>query len=215
MFPENDDRFEDKTIDRVSEEDGSGWAVTFNDGWSLFVPADSPVVPAVGMRARLYGQGIGTAVRGLFLSGQQVYYRTEAEDEEYRENELYGSDAREWLRRWDAGRSVWTIEMGGLGPGYEQCIHIVCAEVLRYWLDTGVTADDFATDESCKALSDRTREWAFQNETIKKLGLSGAQYGAGVHIAGHLLRRGPRAIMKDEAVKDRHIQVSRSFPVAA
>ena len=29
-------------------------------------------------------------------------------------------DAAEQLRRWDAGDSIWTVEMGGLGPGYEQ-----------------------------------------------------------------------------------------------
>lgn len=215
MFPENDDQFEDTMISKVEPSDGGGWYITKDDSWSCFVPADSPIEPSAGMTIRLYGKGIGYAFRGMFLNGERVFYRTETEDAEHRDIELYGADAREWLRRWDAGQSVWTIEMGGLGPGYEQCIHIVCAEVLRYWFDSSVTSDDFATDESCKAVSDRTREWSFQNETIKKLGLSGAQYGAAVNIAGHLFRRGPRAIMKDEAVKDRHIQVSRAFPAAA
>jgi hypothetical protein len=212
MFPENDNNFEEAPISKVDGDREHGWCITKDSGWSIGVPKDAPFAPQIGMSVRLYGKGIGYAVRGMFINGAQVYYRTEAEDEKYRDVELYGADAREWLKRWDEGRSCWTIEMGGLGPGYEQCIHIVCAEVLRYWLSSDTKAEDFATDESCKATSERTRTWSFENEAIKKLGLSGAQYGAGVHVAKHLFVRGPIAIMKDPAVKDRRIQVSRTFP---
>jgi len=213
MYPEDDNNFEDVKITKV-EPGSEGWSVTFDSGWSFWVQPDSPVVPAVGMTARTYGKGIGSRVRGLYLDGQRVYYRSLIEDDEYSEIQLYGADAAEWLRRWDEGRSVWTIEMGGLGPGYEQCIHIVCAETLRYWLISGVTDDDFSGDK-WKALMKRTDESLFANKIIDALGLSGAQHGAGVGIAAHLYRKGPRAIMKDPAVKDRHIQVSKSFPQAA
>src|SRR3990172_3354015 len=130
MYPVNDDQFEDTLVAKVKKE-SSGWSIERRDGWHFYVPADSPVAPEVGMLARFYGKGIGSRVRGLFLSGVKVYYRTEAEDEEHFEIELYGADAADWLKRWDEGRGVWSIEMGGLGPGYEQCIHITCAEILR------------------------------------------------------------------------------------
>lgn len=114
---------------------------------------------------------------------------------------FYGADAAEWLRRWDAGQSVWSIEMGGLGPGYEQCIHVTCAEILRYWLTHG----DIGYEETMKHID--------QDETVRKLrGISGAQAGAAYNLAGHLYKHGPAKVMADEAVKDRHIQVSRHFP---
>lgn len=28
---------------------------------------------------------------------------------------FYGKDAIEWLKRWDANKSVWSVEMGVLG----------------------------------------------------------------------------------------------------
>ena len=52
-------------------------------------------------------------------------------------DKFYGKDAVEWLRRWDAGEGVWSIEMGGIGPGYEQCIQITAAEILRYMIAEG------------------------------------------------------------------------------
>mgnify|MGYP000936595712 FL=1 len=36
-----------------------------------------------------------------------------------------------------------------------------------------------------------------------------------MNLALQFYRRGPRAVMTDERVKDRHIQVSRTFPAAA
>jgi hypothetical protein len=130
--------------------------------------------------------------------------------------EFYGADAAEWLKRWDEGHIVHTIEMGGLGPGYEQCIHTTCAEILRHML--AQKYDPVAWDAS-------TEQWRIDREAINKavmavpavkdLGLSGAQWGAAMNIAGHLYRHGPAHVMQDDRVKDRHIQVSRGFPRAA
>lgn len=55
----------------------------------------------------------------------------------------------------------------------------------------------------------------FANARIRAIGLSGAQWGAALSLALQFYRRGPRAVMTDERVKDRHIQVQRTFPVAA
>lgn len=207
----NDDQFEDTTIASVSPCD-DGWTIERADGWSFYVPAPSPVVPAVGMTARFYGKGIGSVVRGLFLDGQKVFYRTEAEDKERHEIEMYGADAADWLKRWDEGRNVWSIEMGGLGPGYEQCIHITAAEILRHMLERKYDSSAWNDREAWGRDRAEISEAGFANERIEKLGLSGAQWGAGLQLAAQFYSRGPRAVMKDEQVKDRHIQVQRTFP---
>lgn len=107
-YPENDEEFEDKVIKSV----GAG-SVTFDDGWSLFIPSELAFVPLPGMTARLYGRGIGYSVRGIFINGARVYYRTKAEEKEYREIEVYGKDAADWLARWTRGKpysqSPWVV----------------------------------------------------------------------------------------------------------
>ena len=213
MYP-NDKQFEETTLAEVEKEKSGAWHIKRSDGWSFWVPEDSPVEPKVGMTARFYGKGIGATVRGLFLDGVKVYYRTETEDKEHQEISMYGKDAADWLKRWDEGRSVWTIEMGGLGPGYEQCIHITCAEILRHMLDSNYLPELWDEKEVWKGVRDEIEEVGFKNSTIKALGLSGAQWGAAMNIAAMLYRRGPRAVMADERVKDRHIQVQRTFPQA-
>lgn len=204
-YPDNDTQFQDHTIEAVRDE-GDGSFSIICEGWSLLCGRDSPVTPKVGQTARYYGKG---PVRGLFIDGVKVWYRTEAEDEEHQEVQLYGRDPAEWLERWDAGRSVWTIEMGGLGPGYEQCIHIICAEVLRWLLANKPDMDDY------KSWRDTMDKAVLAVPYVKEIGCSGAQWGAAVNIAAHLYRKGPRGVMTDEAVKDRHIQVSKSFPSVA
>lgn len=122
---------------------------------------------------------------------------------------LYGKDAAELLRRWDDGTAVFTIEMGGLGPGYEQVIHIAAFEMLRHLLAT-------KPDSSLWADSDI---WAKAREEIDAtvmpvvdhLGMSGAQHGAAMSLATAFYMSGPEETL-GQVSDDRHIQVSRTFP---
>lgn len=223
MFPDNDNQFEEQILTKVEANGtGNGWEI-FYGSMGFWCPPESPVTPEVGMTARFYGRGFGSRVRGLFIDGHKVFYRTEAEDSEHHEVQMYGADAAEWLKRWDEGRTVWTIEMGGLGPGYEQCIHIACAEILREILNGGYDqawkwydeADHDGRKAQWKIDRERIESRVFKVPVIEKLGLSGAQWGAAMNLATLIHRRGPRWIMNDEAVKDRHIQVQKSFPAAA
>lgn len=123
-------------------------------------------------------------------------------------NDFYGADAREWLRRWGEGRGVWSVEMGGLGPGYEQALQITATRIVRYLIDKDVQPDAF-----------EEANWQATLDAIEKdvetgdLGLSGAQWGAAMNIALNIYRRGPAACMTDEKLEqDRKIQISKNFP---
>lgn len=213
-FPK-DDQFEDVKIKGVTKDSDGGWSIEREDGWSFWIGKDSPIEPKSGMTVRMYGRGIGAPFRGIYLDGQKVFYRTEAEDDEHREIQQYGKDATEWLARWDAGKGVWSIEMGGLGPGYEQCIQITAAEVLRHLLEAKYDASLWQDKDVWKHDLEAIEKYGFANERVKQLGLSGAQRGGAVSLATRLYMDGPRKIMSEPSIKDRHIQVSRTFPAMA
>ena len=208
---EFDAEFTEETITEVKQQTDGSYAIGCG-GWWLHCGSETPIIPEIGMVARHYGRGIGAPVRGLFINGHRFWYRTEAEDKEHHEIQMYGADARDWLARWDRGDTVWSIEMGGLGPSYEQCIHITCAEIVRWFVDQNADASLWDDKEAAKPIFDRMEKDLFGAEAVKKLGLSGAQWGAARNLAAMIYRQGPRAVMVDQRVKDRHIQVCRVFP---
>jgi hypothetical protein len=114
--------------------------------------------------------------------------------------------ARDALAAWDRGEPVQTVEMGGIGPGYEQAIQILAFELIReagplpkpnaegrYDLSGWGEAVVARLDETC--------------------GFSGAQVGAAKGLAFHGLLKGWAALLA-EVEPDRRILVSRSFPPA-
>lgn len=118
----------------------------------------------------------------------------------------------ELLDAWDAGGTVFTIELGGLGPGYEQAIQIAAIEIsrkLRHYLPTG-TKEDRNQDID-----------KIVNEVIHRIeigGMSGAQVGAAKWLAWQWCHNGGPKALCDRAKKqgkdDQVIQVSRDFPKA-
>ncbi len=124
--------------------------------------------------------------------------------------DFYGADAAEWLRRWDAGRGVWSVEMGGLGPGYEQCIQVVASEIIRHMLEEGY---DFSIKEMWDHQREAIERFGHESEVIKKLGgITGAQWGAAFNLALQIYRKGPAKCFTDHRIKDRTIQVRKDFP---
>ena len=209
-YPENDTDFADVTITEVRSK-GDCWSFGHGGLWFGFEKSYG-ITPEVGQIARFYPREEFARKRGLFIDGQKVYYRTAAEDDDYHEIQMYGADAADWLSRWDADNSVWSIEMGGLGPGYEQCIQITAAEIVRELIKSGIDLDDEnARDKFNKKLD----SLVMKRSPVKELGLSGAQWGAACNLASFIYKNGPRAMMRDERVKDRHIQVQRKFPQVA
>lgn len=209
MYPTNDQDFEDVTVASVrAEEKSGGWSIGRSDGWSFFVPKDSPVAPAVGMAARFYGRGIGFTVRGLFLDGREVFYRTQAEHERHEREERYGKDARDLVRKWDAGDTIWSITLGGFGPGYEQALHVAAVEFAREGLDVPLEGDPATFwregwDEVCNRAMQRIGSWL--------PGLSGAQYGAAKWLAWQWVHGDGPTFVEAAKFEDRRIQVSRRW----
>lgn len=211
MYPENDNQYEDTIITKATSVALDGHYITMDDGWSFFIPATSPIVPKVGDSLRLYGRGVGYSVRGAFINGTKVFYRTEAEQTAHTNNEIYGADCAEWLRRWDSGGTVWSISMGGLGPGYEQAIQIAVVELLRHLVAYNYNTEQWAIDDAaykadCDAID------AAVLPIINPLGLSGAQWGAAKSLAMRLYMHGPVGVLACAAAADRRIQVSKTLP---
>ncbi len=119
--------------------------------------------------------------------------------------------AAEALELWDAGHSVFTVEMGGLGPGYEQVIHIAAFEFVRELLKREPINWGQATEEATPAWAAfvKTVEDAVDPK-LKALGMSGAQYGAAKSVAFRTVRIGWAQALDE--VPDRLIQVSRTWP---
>jgi len=118
----------------------------------------------------------------------------------------YGT-LKEALKKWNNKESVWSVEMGGLGPGYEQCIQVLIFEMCNAVIDKKLPIDD----------KKRVKEFLKLVEpTIAKLdgtfgGFSGAQVGAAKSVAYKFLTTGYNESLNDKAIKDRKIQVENSW----
>lgn len=75
-----DQQFEEYTLTEAREHD-DGWTLDA-DGMCFFIPKVAGIVPAAGVTVRYYGRGLGQAVRGVDVGGAEVFYRTEAEQDE-------------------------------------------------------------------------------------------------------------------------------------
>ena len=119
---------------------------------------------------------------------------------------IFPETAIDALLRWDQGDPVFTIEMGGLGPGYEQCIHVGVFELIR---KLGLEIDQFPTEED--RLNDFLDGALLSIQKVKDLGLSGAQAGAIKSLAHAYMTKGYRHTI-ESVDTDRKIQVSKTFP---
>lgn len=122
--------------------------------------------------------------------------------------------AQELIDAWDAGETIWSIEMGGLGPGYEQALQVAAIEMTRkaiYFKQCGDKEKDtevftMLCDEALKLIDDKLG------------GLSGAQYGAARYLAWNWITKGPETLYKiyrdaeKEGKENRMIQVSNMWP---
>jgi hypothetical protein len=126
---------------------------------------------------------------------------------------------KEALELWDAGRPIWSVEMGGIGPGYEQCIHIMAMEMLRKILDQCgeeiTKLQEQGTEEQWDDFfSAHEKLFDYDDSSQGYLGASGAQYGAARNICSVMIRHGWEKGL-EMADKERHILISKDFPTVA
>ena len=126
-------------------------------------------------------------------------------------NTLYAETAQEQVQRWDRGETIWTVEMGCLGPGYEQAIQVAAVEITRDYLGKDIPSRD--SDEWERFIE------SFGEATIIRItgslgGLTGAMEGAAKNLALQWLIKGPSKVM-DEVPKNQHIQCSKAWPRAS
>lgn len=104
--------------------------------------------------------------------------------------------------KWKNGDIVWSAELGGIGPGYEQAIQIALFEILVMFLnkDLPSTYDDYVRltvpliyklDKTCR--------------------FSGAQILEAQQVAWQFMKFG-YAEMMNKLDDDRKIMVDKSFP---
>jgi hypothetical protein len=115
------------------------------------------------------------------------------------------------IENWRKGNQVWSAELGGIGPGYEQAIQILLWEILSDWGDKPVPEPDGEN-----YLAEYTK---FVDAVVHKLdsdcgGFSGAQVGAARATAYQFLTYGYREMM-GRLPQDRAILVSKAFPRAS
>jgi len=122
--------------------------------------------------------------------------------QEHIDSGLYPKDIKDAVERWDRGETVWSVEMGGLGPGYEQAIQIGMIEVLRRLIGHEIpTGDTDWSDFLAPYISEVSKEFNLQ--------LSGSQAGAIAQLVCKFITKGWIAV---DDVRDRMIQISKAWP---
>jgi hypothetical protein len=79
-----DQEYEEQVLTEVREHDDH-WEICADGGW-LTIDKVPGIAPKVGSVARYYGKGFGYPVRGVDIDGQEVYYRSLAEERERHDN---------------------------------------------------------------------------------------------------------------------------------
>ena len=110
-------------------------------------------------------------------------------------------DLREALVRWNDNDTVWSLEMGGLGPGYEQCIQFGIFELIKVMIDKPIEQYEKMVDAETHNLCKRFKILS---------GLSGAQAGAIQNVAYHYMKNGYEQTLAKFG-NDRLIQVNRKI----
>ena len=127
-------------------------------------------------------------------------------------------EVQEMLRKWDSGDTIWTIEMGGFGPGYEQALQICMVEICR-----AAIKDPCRQDENDEQYSNRFK--VLRDNVVHAIdsmcgGFSGSQVDAATQIAFRFVTDGPEKAFasfkeqRSDDFSDRHIMISKFWPKA-
>lgn len=116
----------------------------------------------------------------------------------------------ELLSAWHDGQMIKTVEMGGLGEGYEHAIQKLGFSILQYLIDQKIVVPEDEDDAAYKIINDDLS--VFMDEYDQSdYGLSGAQAGAARHMAWMFYRFGHKDAL-EKAGEDRVIEISNEPP---
>ena len=79
-YPPGDNDFDEHKIAKVVDE-GDSWCIETSSNSLLSFSKVEGATPKEGSTLRTYPRGHGYGVRGVFVDGQKVYYRTPAEED--------------------------------------------------------------------------------------------------------------------------------------
>jgi len=187
-----DTQYIEHTITKV--EDGKDYFfVTMSDGWSIGVEKLNGVEPKEGDTIRLYGKGIGCAVRGIDVNGLEVFYRTPEQEKERNRQEQEKAD-EEKKRKFNREKGRLDLEYDALPRAFQKRLDrfrannpnfrwdledyemIVCREAVNI-ANTLKTVDEIGKF--------REMRWEEQNKIVKALsdGHSGNTWGCACFLA--------------------------------
>jgi hypothetical protein len=112
----------------------------------------------------------------------------------------------EAIKNWKDGKTVWSAELGGIGPGYEQAIQVLLWEIVSRWDQGEVKDNEKSYPENYNKHVD-----GVTNELDKIFGFSGAQVGVAKATAYQFLKYGYSEMM-NKLPDERWIQVDRHIP---
>lgn len=125
--------------------------------------------------------------------------------------EMFTHDTiKELIDAWDKGEIITSIELGGLGPGYEQALQIAAVEFARAIKDQPFDKDSNEDGAKARKICDKI---TFNHPEVK--GITGAQYRQALWLAWQwCFVQGPARLIrraKDDGWEARIIMVSKRF----
>lgn len=111
--------------------------------------------------------------------------------------------------KWARGELIWSAELGGIGPGYEQAIQILLWEILARWPHETLARNPEAK-EYPKEYSEHVEKVVHELDQSCG-GFSGAQVSSAQAAAFQFLVYGYNEMM-GKLEKDRKILVSKKWP---
>jgi len=108
------------------------------------------------------------------------------------------------VERWKKGETVFTIELGGIGPGYEQALQNFLFDILTYLIEKKIDVEKLTLKKHYTKYYDE-----ICSRVANGRDLSGAMYGAAMVTAFQFYKYGYESMM-EKAPKDRLIQVKNT-----
>lgn len=198
-----DNQFELTTIKSVSGETPN-WTFERADGWSFGFTHKS-IVPKVGDMVGFYGKGTGYIVRGLFVDGKKVFYRTEKQQDALFKRQIAADERKRKLaftknrKKYEARISALPTEFRNRIDGFRTRNKKFNADHLPYELFTCEQSVAFA--KALKTVDEITRfhklDYADQKKLVPAMddGHSGNTFGAACVLARLYLEQ-PELIAK-------------------